>query len=133
MCNRHRIFGGITFPNFVANACCNRCCEPGVVAQRVDSIADQTPNCCCCCCGCCGCNGSVAGTSNCSCGNVAGTASRPCRRPAVGGASGGNCRPADPIWGDIGGIGAGPRPPFFPGPGGDYHCRYPLLDTVAVE
>ena len=110
MCNCNGTSGALAFPNFVANACCNPCCDKAVVAQRVDSV--QTENqcgCCNCCCGCCCncgcgkcCGGSVAGTS---CGGT------------VGGTNTGGvvCPPkppcrgyVDPIWGCI--------EPMRPGP-----------------
>ena len=71
MCDCNGAVGGITFPNFVCHACCNKCCEPGVVAQRVDSVKDENCGCCgcCCCCNCChccncGCGGNVGGVTD---------------------------------------------------------------------
>ena len=53
--------GGIVFPDFVANSCCNPCCDN----SNVGGVNDST-------CGCgnsCGCNscGNAAGSS-CGCG-----------------------------------------------------------------
>ena len=76
MCNN------LLFPNFVANACCNPCCDGSVSAQRVESVTNNPcGNCCFVCLPCCpyacgnvggvtGC-GNVGGTTTgCSCGNV---------------------------------------------------------------
>ena len=87
----------LRFPNFVANACCNPCCETSVTAQRVDSASTNTCDCRICivpCCGCCchGC-GNVGGVTNdnCPCGNVGGITNDnyPCGN--VGGITNDNC------------------------------------------
>lgn len=105
---------GMTFPDFVAQSCCNACCPTGVTAQVVDAAAtgacgcQQGAACGCGCCCCCRCNG-----------NVQGAQTRPCNQQttAVGGTSTACCRngTVDPIWGCrprvCGGIGSNPLNP----------------------
>lgn len=60
---------GIQFPDFVANSCCNPCCESGSVGG--------TSTCGCSCHSC----GNVGGTCGCgcsSCGNVSGNSTCGC-------------------------------------------------------
>ena len=66
-------YSPLTFPGFVANACCNPCCENSVTAQRVDSATDNAAGgcCICCCCNCGGNNSAVGGIQSCGCGNSA--------------------------------------------------------------
>lgn len=120
MCNCNGAVGGITFPNFVQNACCNKCCEPGVIAQRVDSVTDEgcgCCKCCCCCCNCCGCGCNCCG---CGCGGNSGSVggvTNPGKPCGCGGSVGG-ITDNRPIWPErppcpppcrpgIGGIGDG--------------------------
>lgn len=106
----------LVFPNFVANACCNPCCDGSVSAQRVESVTNDAcrQNCCFCIplCPCCGCGGwgNVGGTSDNGChhhcGNVGGTTDNDCNCGcgSVGGSWGDNC--SDPC-GSVGGASGG--------------------------
>lgn len=62
MCN-NSVYGGIVFPSFVANSCCNPCCRnSGSVGGTSNS---NTSNRCTCTCTCNnGSTGSVGGTSS---------------------------------------------------------------------
>ena len=97
---RNRVLSRMTFPDFVANACCNPCCRDNGVVAQVQAAQDTGCCRCCCCCNCCGCGncGNVGGASN-GCGNVGGVSDRRCNRGSVGGAYDDH----RPIWGGIGG------------------------------
>jgi len=85
------MYDHLRFPDFVANACCNPCCDRSVTAQRVESVTDNFPGSCCFipCIPCClwgGCGNVGGASSDCGCGNVGG-ASSDCGCGNVGGAS----------------------------------------------
>ena len=110
MCHRNCRKRALRFPDFVANACCNPCCDTAVQAAVVSAASDTNPCCnCCCCCGCCGCGN--AGGANTGCGNVAGT-NTGCRSGNVAGANTGVC--------DVSGI--WDLPPRFPDCGFRPYC-----------
>ena len=56
-CNRS-LFNTLTFPDFVANSCCNPCCSGSVLGTGSCGCGCQNCGCNPCGCGCnsCGCN-----------------------------------------------------------------------------
>ena len=84
MCN-NSVYGGIVFPSFVANSCCNPCCRnSGSVGGTSNS---NTSNRCTCTCTCTQGSGSVGGCGG--CGSVGGTSPgcSCCRRCGCGSCS----------------------------------------------
>lgn len=83
MCNSCGFFGGITFPSFVGQSCCNPCCQSsGSVGGTTD---DNSARCCCFCLNCeeASTQADTGGAQqSCGCG---------CRRCAVTPAIGCNC------------------------------------------
>ena len=75
MCNSC-LWGGITFPSFVGQSCCNPCCKSN---GSVSGDSNSTSRKCCFCFDCTACSGgTVSGSTPCSCGckcsgNVGGT------------------------------------------------------------
>ncbi|MBQ9967680.1 MAG: hypothetical protein IJO88_03035 [Oscillospiraceae bacterium] len=58
-CNSCGNVQGITFPDFVANSCCNPCCE--------NAVAGQSTGGCGCGCGCGNVGGTSCGCNRCGC------------------------------------------------------------------
>lgn len=65
MCNSC-LWGGITFPSFVGQSCCNPCCKSN---GSVSGASNSTSRKCCFCFDCTACSGgTVSGSTPCSCG-----------------------------------------------------------------
>ena len=65
MCNSC-LWGGITFPSFVCQSCCNPCCKSN---GSVSGDTNSTSRKCCFCFDCTVCSGgTVSGSTPCSCG-----------------------------------------------------------------
>lgn len=84
MCNSCGFFGGITFPNFVGQSCCNPCCQS---SGSVGGVTSENSKKCCFCFDCESCGSGSTGGS----GSSSGTTGCGCKRCAVTSGIGCNC------------------------------------------
>ena len=82
MCNSC-LWGGITFPSFVGQSCCNPCCKSN---GSVSGASNSTSRKCCFCFDCEACPGMTAGAGS------AGTCGCKCGAASSGGTPSGCCK-----------------------------------------